>query len=42
MPIPQKSFFSCGVGVSPAQKFDEKEWEQEAYCLNLLKLENCD
>jgi hypothetical protein len=26
MPIPQESLFSCGVGVPPAQKFDEKDF----------------
>ena len=31
MPIPLIVIFSCGVGVSPAQKFDEKECQQEVY-----------
>ncbi len=32
MPIPLFAIFSCGVGVSPAPEFDEKECEQEVYC----------
>jgi hypothetical protein len=26
MPIPLLAIFSCGVGVPPAQKFDEKDF----------------
>jgi hypothetical protein len=33
MPILLFVFFCCGVGVPPAQKFDEKEYQQEVYCL---------
>jgi hypothetical protein len=32
MPIPLLAIFSCGVGVRPAQKFDEKDFLQEVYC----------
>jgi hypothetical protein len=30
MPIPQESFFSCGVGVPPAQKIEEKDFCKES------------
>jgi len=36
MPIPLIAIFSCGVGVPPAPEFDEKECDQEVYCIVLM------
>ncbi len=31
MPIPLLAIFSCGVGVPPAQKFDEKDFCKRSF-----------